>query len=78
MENTLEKKTFNVVGAMSDGYDKILTEDAMKFICMLEDKFGQTRLDLLSKREDVQKNIDLGEFPNFLKETENIRQGDWT
>ena len=78
MENTLEKKTYNIVGPMSDGYDRILTEDAMKFICMLEDKFGKTRLNLLSKREDVQRDIDSGKFPNFLKETENIRQGDWT
>jgi len=78
MENTLEKKTFNVVGPISDGYDKILTEDAMKFVCMLEEKFGKTRLDLLNKRENVQRDIDSGKFPNFLKETENIRQEDWT
>ena len=28
MENTLEKKTFNVIGPMADRYDEILTEDA--------------------------------------------------
>ena len=78
MENTLEKKTFNVVGLMADRYDEILTEDAMKFICMLQDKFGQTRSNLLDQRKNIQSQIDSGDFPNFLKETTNVREGDWT
>ena len=77
VEKTLEKNVFEINAPMLDRFDEILTEDAIKFICMLQDKFGKTRLDLLNNRKHTQEQIDAGKFPNFLKETEDVRMGNW-
>ena len=60
-----------------DRIDEILTPQALDFIYTLQSKFGTRRKDLLEKRKVNQINIDNGYFPSFLKETENIRKGNW-
>ena len=59
---------YSVVGEKINRFDEILTEDAIQFICELEEKFGSRRLELLDKRKDVQSKIDAGYFPDFLSE----------
>ncbi|MCP1311011.1 malate synthase A [Paenibacillus tyrfis] len=58
-------------------YFEILTPDALEFIAELEKKFGHRRLSLLKQREERQERIDAGELPDFLKETADVRSGDW-
>lgn len=58
-------------------YFEILTPDALEFIAELEKKFGHRRLSLLKQREERQQRIDAGELPDFLKETADVRSGDW-
>ncbi|MCP3772699.1 malate synthase A [Paenibacillus sp. MZ04-78.2] len=58
-------------------YFEILTPDALAFVAELEKKFGHRRLSLLKQREERQERIDAGELPDFLKETEDVRRGDW-
>ncbi len=58
-------------------YPEILTPEAIKFLCALHQKFNNKRLSLLAAREAKQKEFDQGAFPGFLKETEEIRKGDW-
>lgn len=67
-----------VTGNMRAGYEKILSPEALKFIEELERKFGKRRIELLEKREERQAEIDAGKMPDFLPETEHIRNGDWT
>src|SRR5262249_10245049 len=44
----------------------------------LERKFGAERKRLLAERNTVQAKLDQGWKPDFLKETQSIRDGDWT
>ncbi len=67
-----------VLGPIGDGYDSILTQDALAFLAAMERKFGQRRRDLLAYREDIQAKIDAGWLPDFLPETKSVRDGDWT
>jgi malate synthase len=58
--------------------DEILTPEAANFVTMLEREFGQRRRELLAKREERKKRLDAGELPDFLPETREIRESDWT
>ena len=55
----------------------VISEDALKFIFQLQNKFGQRRLELLEKRNKIQDNINRGIKPDFLQETKDIRNSDW-
>src|SRR5688500_14427685 len=57
---------------------EILASDALQFVAGLQREFGATRDDLLRKRTERQKRLDTGELPDFLPETKEIRNGDWT
>ncbi|OXM14569.1 malate synthase A [Paenibacillus herberti] len=59
------------------GYETILTTDALNFVVKLHRTFNPRRLELLQKRVERQAGIDAGELPHFLGETEHIRNGDW-
>ncbi len=58
-------------------FQQILTPEALAFLVELERKFGPERLRLLDARRERQKRLDAGEKPDFLKETAQIRAGDW-
>ncbi len=68
----------NIHGKMEQGFEEILTPEALEFIEQLERHFGPRRKELLEKRAERQKEIDEGKLPDFLKETEHIRNSDWT
>ncbi len=57
---------------------KVLTDEALAFLAGLERTFGQRRRELLSAREARLKQFDAGALPDFLPETQAIREGDWT
>ena len=56
----------------------IVTPDALEFLTDLHVHFNQKRIDLLEKRIERQKAFDSGALPEFPKETEAIRNSDWT
>jgi len=58
-------------------FKEVLTEEALEFLSILHKKFNKKRLELLKKRNLVQKKFDKGAFPNFPTETQDIREGDW-
>ncbi|HXD03694.1 MAG TPA: malate synthase A, partial [Novosphingobium sp.] len=58
-------------------FQQILTPEALGFLAELERKFGPERLRLLEARKERQRRLDAGEKPDFLKETAQIRAGDW-
>ncbi|MCH8956741.1 hypothetical protein IIA28_15690 [candidate division KSB1 bacterium] len=49
----------------------MLTEAALQFLAKLHRKFASTRASLLEKRIARQAEIDAGNMPDFLPETEN-------
>lgn len=67
----------DVLGALRDGYDTILTPDARDFLAALERRFGARRRELMNARVEKQARIDAGELPDFLPETQAVRDGDW-
>jgi malate synthase len=64
-------------GAMKQGYEKVLTPEAVAFAVELERKFGAERRRLLARRAEIQQRLDAGWKPDFLPETKAIRDGDW-
>ena len=57
--------------------EDILSPPALAFLANLHRRFDARRKELLSLRTERQKRFDAGETPNFLTETQTIRDGDW-
>ena len=64
-------------GAMRPGYEKVLTPEAIDFAVELEREFSAERRRLLARRAEIQRRLDAGWKPDFLPETQAIRQDDW-
>ncbi len=58
--------------------NEILTDDALAFVAELERRFGPRRRGLLEARAERQQRLDAGELPDFLAETREVRESDWT
>ncbi|SFI89596.1 malate synthase A [Thermoflavimicrobium dichotomicum] len=67
-----------ILGKRTPAFDEILTPEALAFVAKLAKKFTATRDRLLYNRKKRQKEIDAGKLPDFLPETKEIREGDWT
>src|SRR2546423_12013554 len=65
-------------GPITAEFAEILTPEAMAFVATLVRTFSGRREELLQRRVQRQAEIDAGKMPNFLPETEHIRQGTWT
>ena len=79
MKTTLLKQTkIQFSKEVRNYYPEILTENALAFITALHEKFNAERLELLERRVTQQSIFDSGKFPEFPKETKNIRDGNWT
>jgi malate synthase len=63
---------------MKPVYAEILTEEALQFIEKLERRFGNRRQELFQNRIKRQQDINNGVLPQFLTETEGVRNSDWT
>lgn len=66
-----------ILGPQSAATKKILTPEALAFVAKLVRKHGPTREALLALRVERQAEINKGKKPNFLKETQEIREGKW-
>ncbi|MBT8220766.1 MAG: malate synthase A, partial [Bacteroidia bacterium] len=66
-----------VLGSMTQGFESILTPEALEFLSALHKHFDARRQSLLSNRSKRLRALERGERPNFLSETEAIRQGNW-
>jgi malate synthase len=74
----LEPRTLRVTDPNVQGFEEILTPEALAFVGGLVREFSP-RLDaLLRKRVSVHHNIRKGALPDFLDETRNIRMSQWT
>src|ERR687895_17828 len=60
-----------------DEFAEILTPEAVAFVAKLSREFGGRVDEILEKRKGFQQRIDAGENPDFLSETQDIREGDW-
>jgi len=72
----LEEK-IQITGKKLAASAAILTDDALNFVAGLHRKFNKTREQLLARRAARQLQFDAGRMPDFLSETQKVRDGDW-
>jgi malate synthase len=62
---------------MSPRFEEVLTTDALNFVSLLNERFSVRREELLRHREVRKAQLEKGMLPDFLRETQAIREGDW-
>lgn len=67
-----------ILGDVTPEFGEILTPEALAFVAGLQRAFDETRRTLLARRDERQAIIDAGVMPDFLPETAEIREADWT
>ena len=77
MQSAVERDV-QIIGRRDGGYERILTPEAVAFVVMLHRQFNRRRLELLAAREERKQRLDSGELPDFLPETREVRESDWT
>jgi len=68
----------SIGGAINGDFEKVLTKEAVAFVADLQRRFNPRREELLAARAERQQRLDAGEKPDFLPETAQIRESDWT
>ncbi len=71
-------KSIAVTGKPGPRYGEILTPQAIAFLADLHRRFEPRRRKLLAARAAGQKRYDAGALPDFLPETKDIREREWT
>lgn len=74
----LEKEKIEIQGKVTPAMAAVLTPEALRFVAQLARRFEGRRQELLRARDQRQAEFDAGRFPDFLRETQEIRQGSWT
>ncbi|WP_179403689.1 malate synthase A [Burkholderia guangdongensis] len=78
MTNTLPlPQGMEITGEIRPGDEVVLTPDALEFVVKLHRAFEPRRQALLAARAERTQRLDAGERPDFLADTQSIRDGDW-
>jgi malate synthase len=56
----------------------VLSSDALAFLAKLHRSFDERRHELLARRAERQRAIDAGTLPDFLPQTRDVREREWT
>ncbi len=70
-------KTMQINGSLTYEVQSILTPDAQTFLTALHREFESRRQQLLRARKDRAARLQRGETPDFLPETQSVRDGEW-
>lgn len=70
-------ESIQIKGSLAPEYSDILTPDALNFLAALHRNFNSRRLELLSMRDSRQKDLNKGNYPQFLPQTEHVRHSQW-
>lgn len=76
-KHALSQEKLAVSGKLTAEQAAIFPSEAQVFLSKLCEQFAPRVDELLLAREERQCQIDAGELPNFLEETEDIREGSW-
>ena len=66
-----------ITGEIEPGFEAVLTPEALALVAKLHRAFEPRRRELLRKRAVRTERLDAGERPDFLAETQSIREADW-
>lgn len=72
------KNTLEIIGPVNAAYANILSDEALAFIAALCTEFSPRVAELLELREIRQQDIDGGKMPDFLPETQDVRESSWS
>ncbi len=67
----------NITAPISSEFERILTPEALSLVAKLHRAFEGRRQALLAARVKRQAELDAGKLPDFLAETQHIRDGAW-
>src|SRR4051794_34399482 len=67
-----------ILAPVTPEWESILTPEALAFVAALHREFNPRREELLARREARKGRLDAGELPDFLSETKDIREAEWT
>ena len=67
-----------LLGPLHEGYQNVLTFEALEFLAALARTYTKRAEELLEERSARQQRFDAGERPCFLEHTESVRERDWT
>jgi malate synthase len=59
-------------------FAEVLTREALEFVAELHTEFNPRREELLARRAERVARWNSGELPDFLTETREVREGDWS
>jgi len=76
--NLVLSENVQIQGPVEPGFESILSRDALNFVATLVLEFGDRLEDLLKQRQVKADRARMGKLPDFLMETSNVREGDWT
>jgi malate synthase len=65
-------------GAVQQRFEEVLTPGALEFVAQLQRRFGDPRAKLLERRAERRRRLHAGELLDFLPETREIREADWS
>ncbi len=66
-----------VRGEWQEGYEQILTAESLGLLARLQREFGPRQAELLQRRAVRDAELADGALPDFLPETQQVRQSDW-
>ena len=78
LTSTIDQQDIVVTGRLTPEFTQILTPEALAFVARLHRQFEPRRQELLAKRAARQKEFDSGQYPDFLLQTKNLRDSEWT
>ena len=73
----LRPNGIEIKGRVTEEYATVLTSQALAFLAKLARRFEGRRQELLACRVQRQNEFDDGKWPDFLRETREIREGNW-
>jgi malate synthase len=76
--NAMPNTDVQIAGKVTTEFAEILTPDALAFVAKLQRTFNRRRLECLERRQERQVALDRGATLDFLPETRQIRESDWT
>jgi malate synthase len=78
MAETAQVRGVEVRGAENQETARILTPAALEFVAGLQRDFDARRIQLLENRRQRQSAFEAGALPDFLPETEAVRDSEWS
>ena len=76
--STVDVAGLEITGPEVQRSEEVLTPEALELVAMLHRETDGRRRELLARREERQRELDAGGTLDFLKETREVREGDWT